>query len=98
MKHPGETDTSEEPAVIRLQIEEQPKTAVKSEDQNAVNRAKIRSQRNPKIGCIRYNVATVTANAKLAYFSAHQPYPKRMSQLMAKHVHHHRFGQPDKRD
>src|ERR1700739_1735146 len=98
MKHPGETDASEQPAVIRLKIDEESKPAVNSEHENAVNRTKIRSQGNPEIGLICYDVAAVATNPKLAYLSAHHPDPKSMGQLVTENVHHHRFWQPHKCD
>jgi hypothetical protein len=71
MERPGRSDHRVKQAPVRLHVEEQAEHAVRGDRQNAVERKKIRRQRDPEIISVRHHMSAVTANAKPADASAH---------------------------
>src|SRR5437763_11872883 len=86
VESPCHTDYSIKPSTVWLHIHEKAEPAIDGNCQNAVEREKIRRQRDPKVGLVGNDMPTVTAYAKPAHPSAHQPNPKSMAQFVSKDI------------
>src|SRR5439155_17041715 len=86
VESPCHTDYSIKPSTVWLHIHEKAEPAIDGNCQNAVEREKIRRQRDPKVGLVGNDMPTVTAYAKPAHPSAHQPNPKSMGQFVSKDI------------
>ena len=71
MERPRRSDDSVKPSTVRLHIHEKAECAIDGDCQNAVERKKIRRQRDPKVGLVGNHIPAVTANAKPAHAPTH---------------------------
>src|SRR5207253_9712621 len=94
----GHADHSVKPSPVRLHIHEKAERAVDGDCQNAVERKKIRRDRDPKVGFVGNYVPTVTADAKPADASTHQPKPERAGQFVYEDINEDRARKTEKRD
>ncbi len=72
--------------------------AINRERENAVEREKIRRERDPEIIPIRHDVSAIAADLEFADPTAHEQDPKRMRQFVPEDVNQERPRQPEKRD
>jgi len=86
MKTPGKADDREEQAPERFHIYEQANPPVQKEGQNAVDRKKIRRQRDPEIVRVGDDVPTGAADPELAHPASHQPGPEGVRKFMPEDV------------
>ena len=86
MKTPGKADHPEQPLPIRLYIQEHAGPAVQKEGQNAVDRKKIRRQRDPEIVGVGNDVTAGPADTELAHFATHQPGPDGVCEFMPENI------------
>src|SRR5439155_24267760 len=98
VERPGCADHSVKPSAVRLHIYEKAERAVDGNGQNAVERKKIRRQRDPKVGFVGNYMPAVTANAKPADASTHQPNPERVGQFVSEDINEDRARKTEKRD
>src|SRR5207247_4767054 len=83
---------------MRRHIHKEAEQAIRGDRQYAVERKKIRRQRDPEIIFVRHHMAAVTANTKPDDASAHQQDPERMGELVSKHIEENRARQPEERN
>lgn len=98
MERPSRADHGVKPSTIWLHIHKKAKRAIDGDCQNAVERKKIRRQRDPKVGLVGNYMPTVTANAKSAHASTHQTNPERVGQFVSEDVNEDRTWKTEKRD
>src|SRR6266498_506129 len=98
VERPGHADHSVKPSAVRLHVHEKAEGAIRGDCQDAVEWKKIRRQRDPKVGLVGNYMPTVTANAKSAHASAHQPNPQRVSQFVSKDINEDRARKTKKSD
>lgn len=71
MERPGRANHGKKQSSIRLHIQKEAKQAIRGDRQDAVEREKIRRQRDPEIIFVCHDMAAITANSKPADASAH---------------------------
>src|SRR5204862_5932843 len=98
MKRPSRADHGVKQSPVRLHIQKKAERAVNGDRQNAVEREKIRRQRDPEVGLARNYVSSVTTHSKPADASAHQPNPEHMSQLVSEDVNQNRTWETEESD
>src|SRR5439155_4879488 len=74
------------------------KHAIRGDYKDAVERKKIRRQRDPEIILVRHDMAATPADAKPADTSAHQQNPEGMGEFMSEDIKHDRPGQAEESD
>src|SRR5437762_12635144 len=86
MKRPSRADHGVKQSPVRLHIQKKAERAVNGDRQNAVEREKIRRQRDPEVGLARNYVSSVTTHSKPSDVSVQQPDPVHMSQIVSADV------------
>ncbi len=71
MERPGHADDAVKQPPVRLHVKEQAEQAVSRDRENAVERKKIRRERDPEITARGHDVSAFAADAKTADASAH---------------------------
>ena len=98
MERPGRTDDGIKQSPVGLHVIKKTKRAVDGDRENAVDREKIRRERDPEVGSVGDNMSAFTTNVKSANPAAHQPNPKRVGQFMTEDIKQDRAWQTDERD
>src|SRR5205807_3480173 len=86
MKRPGRADDGVKQPAVGLNVEKNAERAVNGDGEDAVEREEIWRERDPKIGAVGDDVATVTANAETTDAAAHPPGPDRMRECVPENV------------
>lgn len=98
MERPRGADDGEQKLAVRRDVGTQTGDAVNRDGDDAVEREKIRSERDPEIAAVGNNVAAIAPDAKPADASAHEHDPECMRKFVAKNINDDRPRQSDKRD
>src|SRR5438552_18337531 len=98
MKCPGRADHGIEQPPVRLHIQKQAEHAKSGDCENAVEREKIVSERDPEIVSVRHDMSAFATNKKSADASAHQQNPKCMDKLMSDNINEDRPRQTEEGD
>src|SRR5437763_8973311 len=98
MKRPGRADHGVKQSPVRLHIQKKTEHTVNGDRQNAVEREKIRRQRDPEVGLAGNYMSSVTTHPKSGDSSPHKPNPKRMSQLMSENINQNRTWKAEESD
>ena len=78
MERPSHANERIEQSAVRLHVEKQTEQSVKRDDDEAVERKKVRRERDPKIVAIGNDVAALSRDTKTADATAHHIYPERV--------------------
>ena len=98
MERPRRADNGVKKAAVRLHVAKNAEHAIERDREDAVEREKVRRERDPEIRAICQNMAAVAANAEPGDASTHKPNPNRMRQFVTKNVYDDRARQTGKRD
>ena len=71
MKRPGRADYGVKQSAVGLHVVKNAEQAINRDGENAVERKKIRRERNPKIGAVGDDVTAVASDPKPADAAAH---------------------------
>src|SRR5437667_12893144 len=77
MKRPGRSDYGVKQSAVGLHVVKNAEQAINRDGENAVERKKIRRERDPKIGAVGQYMTAVPAVTEPADAPAHSPNPTR---------------------